>query len=57
MKIYSGITDKPIKEIEAKYSSSNIKSFKEDLAEVLIKELYPIHLKATDILVFFLILE
>ena len=52
IKIYETLSDLSIEKIELKYKSAPFKVFKEDLAELIIKEVYPIHLKATDFMVF-----
>lgn len=39
LEIYSGLTNKPIKELEKKYANSTYKDFKEDLANIVADEL------------------
>lgn len=46
MRIYAGISDVSIQKIESMYKNKSIPEFKSDLSDHIIKELYPIHLKA-----------
>lgn len=50
IKIYQSLSDLTIDKIELQYKTLPFKVFKEDLAELIIKEIYPIHLKAKDLM-------